>query len=522
MLLRCAALQSRLLLRRPLCASPFSAASAEPPEDPPVVAEVRRACEAHALLQPGDSVVACVSGGVDSVALLLALARLAPAWRLRLHVLHFNHALRAESEGEAVLVASLAARLGCELHTRTAEAGGWHAAGLPAQARAWRRTEALQLAARLAEGGGRVRIALGHQAEDDRETLLLKLLRGAHLSRLRGLSPRRGAFIRPLLGCGKAQLAAFVTASGERWAEDASNADPSKGRRNAVRLQLVPLLQALSGGGLDARLRDAREQSALLRESLRAAPRAWAPRARAPALADLADAFSSDEEEEECDAEEEDGQGAAPGLSPGELDLAAWLQLPPLARLDQLHAFVQDATRAPLSYGALRELAARCAAPAARLRWAAHAGGDWLLVRAGARLRMRRKGGEAEAEAPLGGGLGVVRHPPGWTVRLWPLQPEPPRPAMPLRGLPAGPLRLRLRARADGDALIPPGGRGRRVRVARFLRDRGVPLAQRDRHPLVLVEEGGEERVAGVWPHWPAEAGAGERTLWLEVEGETV
>lgn len=59
-----------------------------------VVREVRRAAAEHALLRPGDAVVACVSGGADSCALLLALADLAPEWRLRLHVLHFNHGLR--------------------------------------------------------------------------------------------------------------------------------------------------------------------------------------------------------------------------------------------------------------------------------------------------------------------------------------------------------------------------------------------------------------------------------------------
>ena len=62
-----------------------------------VVREVRRAAAEHALLRPGDAVVACVSGGVDSVALLLALSHLAPELSLKLHVLHFNHGLRVRA-----------------------------------------------------------------------------------------------------------------------------------------------------------------------------------------------------------------------------------------------------------------------------------------------------------------------------------------------------------------------------------------------------------------------------------------
>jgi tRNA(Ile)-lysidine synthase len=499
---------------------------------------VRRSLQAHAALKPGDGLVACVSGGVDSVALLLALASLAPALQLRLHVLHFNHALRAESEGEAALVASLAARLGLPLTTLTATPGAWRAAGLPAQARAWRRREALALAASLrAQCGGGVKVALGHQADDSRETLLLKLLRGAHLSRLAGLAPRRGVFVRPLLGCSKAQLQAYVTASGSEWAEDASNADPAKGRRNAVRLQLVPLLQQLSGGGLDARLRDATEQSALLRDALRAAPCTWAPRDADAADADVdadaaAEGEGEDEEEEEAEEDGDSladagwlagGEPPAAALRRGELDLAAWRCLPPLARMDQLHGFVRDATRAPLSYSTLRELAARAAAPGSRQRWSAHAGAGWALERAGGRLRMLRlgtgRGGIPPAAAARtqlapddGGPPVIVTHPAGWRVSL---AEGAGRDALPLRGLPSDvPLALQLRRRRDGDALALGSTRAH-VKVTRLLRDGGVPLHERDAHPV--AEHG--ERLLALWPRWPAVPGGGGRNIWLRVEG---
>ncbi len=82
---------------RPVCTSRAAAHAAAPRtenEEHAVVSELRHALSAHALVSPGDAVVACVSGGVDSVALLLALARVAPEVSLSLHVLHFNHAIR--------------------------------------------------------------------------------------------------------------------------------------------------------------------------------------------------------------------------------------------------------------------------------------------------------------------------------------------------------------------------------------------------------------------------------------------
>jgi tRNA(Ile)-lysidine synthase len=315
-------------------ASRFAHGSAAASE-PHVVSELRSACERHALLRRGDTVLACVSGGCDSVALLLALACLAPELSLSLHVLHFNHAIRPESVEEARAVAHLAASLRLPFHLRAREAGGacgddgaaqaaWGATGVPAAARAWRRSEALALATTLTQqrragadsaGGSMLRparIALAHHADDQRETLLLKLLRGVHASRVAGIAPLSGPFIRPFLTLTKADLQAFLRAEGVPWSEDASNADARYSRRNAVRLRLVPLLNELSGGGLDARLADAVHQSAALRAWLDATPRAWADEAGGGNDADLAAAAASvDAARADGDIEEEDGDGWA-------------------------------------------------------------------------------------------------------------------------------------------------------------------------------------------------------------------
>ena len=167
---------------------------------------------------------------------------------------------------EEALVRELAERLGVEFHLR--RRGAWPGSGIPAAARHWRRTEALALATPL-----RARVATGHHADDQRDTVLLKLLRGAHISRLAGMAPSSEPFVRPLLRCRKAELASYALARGVAWAEDRSNLSAGASRRNAVRLHLVPLLQQLTDGALDARLEDAAHQSAALRALLNAAPR---------------------------------------------------------------------------------------------------------------------------------------------------------------------------------------------------------------------------------------------------------
>ena len=93
---------------------------------------------------------------------------------------------------------------------------------------------------------------LGHHADDQLETVLLKALRGCHLSNLHGMQWQHGYFVRPLLELRKAELQAFLKSIGQRWMEDSSNTEP-KYTRNRVRLQLVPLLDDLSGGALHAR-----------------------------------------------------------------------------------------------------------------------------------------------------------------------------------------------------------------------------------------------------------------------------
>ncbi|CAE8641984.1 unnamed protein product [Polarella glacialis] len=191
-----------------------------------------------------------VSGGLDSVALLLLLDRIARRWpRWQLEVVHFNHGLRPEAVAEEIFVNELASLRGRRCHVRRADdpkkfkeaANG----GLQAAAREWRRRESQQLLEESGLPSGST--VLAHHLDDQVETQLLKLIRGGHLARLGGMQPEAGLFVRPLLGITKSRLRAFLEAEGQHWFEDASNARPDY-QRNKVRLQLVPLLAELMGG----------------------------------------------------------------------------------------------------------------------------------------------------------------------------------------------------------------------------------------------------------------------------------
>jgi tRNA(Ile)-lysidine synthase len=188
----------------------------------------------HAMLAVGESVVVGVSGGADSVALLAALLALAPAWRLTLHVVHVDHGLRPDSGRDADFVRRLGARFGLPVEVASVQVGH---GSVEAAARAARHA-ALEAAA---DRVGAVRIALGHTADDQAETVLMRLMEGAGVRGLAGIPPVRGRFIRPLLEVRHRHAVIALEAAGLPWIEDPSNDDP-KFLRNRVRHELLPLL----------------------------------------------------------------------------------------------------------------------------------------------------------------------------------------------------------------------------------------------------------------------------------------
>jgi tRNA(Ile)-lysidine synthase len=187
-------------------------------------------------------VLAAVSGGADSVALLVALRRLVPrGLERRLIVVHAEHDLRAEAAADRGFVAALAERLGLAcVWRRIAVQNDLGDEGLEGRARRLR-YEFLGAAA-LAHGGRHVVTA--HTADDQAETILQRMLRGTGLAGLGGMPPARSllpgiALLRPLLGVRRAAARAFLESIHQSWCEDATNADV-RHVRNFIRHEILP------------------------------------------------------------------------------------------------------------------------------------------------------------------------------------------------------------------------------------------------------------------------------------------
>jgi tRNA(Ile)-lysidine synthase len=223
----------------------------------PSVRRAARSIRERALIGDSDAVAVAVSGGADSVALLLILGAIAARARWRVAgVIHVNHGLRGvESDEDEAFVRALARRLSlpCEV------------AHVDVRARARDRHQSIEAAARdlryaafadAASALGATLVATGHTRDDQAETVLLRLLRGAGSRGLGGIRPKRGRYVRPLIDCRRGDLRAFLAAAGEPFREDASNADLAIAR-NRVRHALLPILDRDWPGAIRALARAA-------------------------------------------------------------------------------------------------------------------------------------------------------------------------------------------------------------------------------------------------------------------------
>ena len=183
----------------------------------------------------GGRVVVAFSGGPDSSTLLHAMSRASPSLRLALVAVHVDHGLRPASATEAAAAATFAGALGVPLEVHRVRPRG---RGEDAARRA--RYEVLNLVARREDAAT---IALGHTADDQAETVLLHLLRGAGLEGLAAMSPREGLRFRPLLGVWRDQVEAYCRRHDLNPVHDETN-EARDFARNRVRHELIPLLEA--------------------------------------------------------------------------------------------------------------------------------------------------------------------------------------------------------------------------------------------------------------------------------------
>lgn len=461
---------------------------------------VRETIARHKLLAAGETVVVGVSGGPDSLCLLHLLCRLRAEYDLSLHVAHLHHGQRgADADADAEFVRALAADWGLPCTVEHADVPALAAEHGLAFEEAARRARYAFLSRVAAEVGART-IAVGHNADDQAETVLMHFIRGSGLAGQRGMLPKTPLtdyrllqypipntqypnLIRPLLSTPRADIEAYCATHGLRPRFDRSNLDTTY-FRNWLRHEVIPLLETHNPN---------------LREVLR--------RSAEVAAGDYA-LLRSLLEETWPRVVREEGKGIA-------FDLATWRALPlglqrstlreaihrlrrSLRNINFIH--VEDAVRLAregttgqqaalpqglmLTVGYERLTLADADAPASLP--------DWPLLEPGAAsLAVRIPG-----ETPLPSSDWVLHAelldcallPAGWQTNAHPW-----RAYLDVQAVAGG---LWLRTRRPGDRFQPLGLGGRTVKLSDFLTNQKVPRPARARLPL-LVGEGGILWVCG-------------------------
>jgi tRNA(Ile)-lysidine synthase len=242
-----------------------------------VLSRILRTIREHALVQRGDRVLVAVSGGPDSTALLHGLLTLAPRLEITVCAACVDHGLRPESEDEARAVEKRCRTLGVSCAVIRVDVG---------QAR--RPHVSLQEAARTArlaalqEAAARLKcdkIALGHTADDQAETVLFRILRGTGLAGLAGIPYQRDSFVRPLLDVRRAELLRYLGKRKITFFCDPSNAN-RRYARPRIRHDILPMLARENPRVVEALL-------ALSREAQGRSAKAW--RVKLPASAHVSE-----------------------------------------------------------------------------------------------------------------------------------------------------------------------------------------------------------------------------------------
>lgn len=205
------------------------------------IEKVRYFSISRGLFGSGSRVIAAVSGGPDSMALMAILSELSREMGFDLAVAHFDHKIRRETQRERALVERFARKLAVPCFLGAGD--------VPAEAR--RMKKGLEETGRLlrlrfleetCRSWNAASVALGHTKDDNVETILHRMMRGAGWRGLQGIPARRGVFVRPLLDCGRAEIKGFLRSRGIRYAVDRSNFD-TRLLRNRIRSRLLPYLK---------------------------------------------------------------------------------------------------------------------------------------------------------------------------------------------------------------------------------------------------------------------------------------
>jgi len=203
--------------------------------------QIRRTIRRHGLCPGGTRLLIGLSGGSDSVALTLLLRELAAQERFSIVSLaHLNHRLRCTATRDEQFCRDFAQRLGIPIAVESIDVGSYAQSQRLSVEDAARRIR-YDFFHRASEPVSADRIAVGHTRDDQAETFLLKLVRGAGLTGLGGIYPRRDSVVRPLIEVGRAELRSYLESRGQGWVEDETNED-LENPRNRIRHKVLPEL----------------------------------------------------------------------------------------------------------------------------------------------------------------------------------------------------------------------------------------------------------------------------------------
>ena len=212
----------------------------------PLVRQVRAFCGKHDMLPQGGTVLCAVSGGRDSMALLHLLGVLGAEEGFQVAAAHFNHRLRPTADRDEAFVRSWCAGRGIPLLCGSGDVSAFaREAGRSVEDAA--RELRYRFLEETAEDLGADRIAAAHHREDNAETVLLHLLRGAALQGLGGIPPVRGRIVRPLLETAREDINQYIRRHSIPFVEDETNSDTAF-TRNRLRLEVLPVLEELFPG----------------------------------------------------------------------------------------------------------------------------------------------------------------------------------------------------------------------------------------------------------------------------------
>ncbi len=212
------------------------------------------------LIKPGNKILVSISGGIDSMSLFCLLNTFRKKIDIDLHLIHFNHGLRAESEEEETFLQKMAEKKSIPIsfiradHLRNKK-------GMQNRARKWRYDHLNEILKKLNFD----KIALGHHLNDLMETQIWKLLRGGSLFSMNPIQLENPPYIRPLLYTRKSELKEYLISIDQEWREDKSNFSNDY-TRNHIRNEIVPLMKESAGDRLEDKFLALNEDSLHLKQ----------------------------------------------------------------------------------------------------------------------------------------------------------------------------------------------------------------------------------------------------------------